>query len=218
MRGLPGLALAGLALLGPGCGLIEQSARVVVTRTEQALNDHTERVRNRKWAEAVWRDLSSGKSQEFSADYESGFREGFAEYLYEGGTGEPAPLPPARYRKSKYQTPRGYAAIEDWFAGYRYGASVAQEGGYRRWVTGPSSLLSGPVPSVELVPDAGTGSAKSPEPVKARELMKPEKLVPEPAPAPRLHLKINQAAAGAARCQPAGPEPSVEILSVNEGH
>jgi hypothetical protein len=177
MRVISALAIAGVALLSHGCGSLEQSARVTGTQTAQSLNDHAERVRIHRWADAVWEDLVvSSNSREFSADYQSGFKEGFAEYLFQGGTGEP-PLPPARYGKSQHQTPRGCAAIEDWFAGYRHGASVARDGGYDQWVTGPSSLLNSPVPSLELIPDA------APEPMQP---------VPEAAAVPRFHLKIKQ--------------------------
>jgi len=174
MRAVSALAIVGTALLSHGCGSLEQSAGVRSTRSVQSRNDHAERVRILRWADAVWDDLVvSSDNRKFSRDYESGFKEGFAEYLSQGGTEEPSPVPPARYDKSRYQTPRGCAAIEDWFAGYRHGASVARDGGYRQWVTGPSSLLNSPVPSVDLTPD-------------------PIKPVPETVSVPRLHLKIKQ--------------------------
>src|SRR5205807_2557372 len=75
---------------------------------------------------------------EHSEDYAQGFKDGYAEYLYRGGDGEPPLLPPKRYRHVRYQTPQGYMAAEDWFAGYRHGAAVAHHTGARRWITGPT--------------------------------------------------------------------------------
>jgi integrase len=43
-------------------------------------------------------------------------------------------------------SPQTQASAEDWFAGFRHGAAEAREGGYRQWVTGPSSLRSMAVP------------------------------------------------------------------------
>src|SRR5207237_1248141 len=78
-----------------------------------------------------------------------GFKEGFAEFLYQGGDGEPPPLPPQKYRSIRYQTPEGYQAVEAWFAGYRHGAAEARKSGQRELVTGPSALR---VPSPPLDP------------------------------------------------------------------
>ena len=36
------------------------------------------------------------------------------------------------------------STIEDWFEGFRHGAAVARDGGYRKFVTGPSSLQMPP--------------------------------------------------------------------------
>lgn len=139
MRLRVALAVVGVGLLASGCSLVVQTTRVVVAHVSQVAEDSAECKRNRKWAEAAWR-VAAAEDQGHSPDYGAGFREGFAEFLYQGGDGEPPPLPPKRYRKLRYQTPEGYRAIADWFAGYRHGAAVARDGGYRQWVTGPSSL------------------------------------------------------------------------------
>ena len=161
MRIRAALAVVGVGLLCQGCGLIVQTTRVVVAGVTRSFEDHAERQRNKKWAAAAWREVHA-EAPDLSADYGAGFREGFAQYLYQGGNGQPPPLPPKRYRKLRYQTPEGYQAIADWFAGYRQGASSAHDGGFRRWVTGPSSLTAavplppppppadGPVPTIHL--------------------------------------------------------------------
>ena len=100
----------------------------------------------------------------YSADYAKGFKDGFADYLYAGGTGEPPPLPPRHYWKMRYETPEGHRAMEDWFAGFRHGAGVAQASGYREWVTLPSSLPPADVPgqhTTTLLKSEGTGAPPS---------------------------------------------------------
>ena len=60
-----------------------------------------------------------------------------------GGCGEPPPVPPRRYWKNAYQTPQGHQAIQDWFAGFRNGASDAEASGWRHFATVPSSVIPG---------------------------------------------------------------------------
>jgi len=141
----------GLGLLGgPGCELVEQGVHVMSYKVCQCFQEHTERQRNRKWADQAWQAVCGAHPDlARSDDYAAGFKDGFAEHLWRGGNGEPPPLPPRKYRAVSYQTPSGYQAIESWFAGYRHGAEVAQEGGYRELVTGPSSLRSVPPVPVE---------------------------------------------------------------------
>src|SRR5262249_20791963 len=90
------------------------------------------------WASEAWREVAL--SGAYSSDYADGFKEGFAEYLYQGGNGEPPVMAPPRYRRIGYQTAEGHRAVEDWFAGYRHGASEAGARGWRQWIVGPSSL------------------------------------------------------------------------------
>jgi hypothetical protein len=75
-----------------------------------------------------------------SAEFELGFKDGFTDYLYAGGTGEPPPVPPRCLWNLDYRTPRGRQAADDWFAGFRCGAAVVRENGYREKMLLPSSL------------------------------------------------------------------------------
>jgi hypothetical protein len=114
---------------------------MLVYKMRTSIDDCVEGVRNRHWAERAWEEVCQGEpARGFSTHYAQGFKEGFATFIYEGGTGLPPPLPPRRYRSVQYQNPQGYRAIEDWFAGYRHGVRVAEQGNYRRWVTGPSAM------------------------------------------------------------------------------
>ncbi len=103
------------------------------------------------WAEKAWREQSSSIPEVHrKGDYGAGFKEGFVEYVYAGGTGEPPPVPPRRYWNTDLRSPRGHGAADQWFAGYRHGASIAREGGYREQATLRSSLRMESVSEVAL--------------------------------------------------------------------
>jgi len=168
------LGLLGLSALNTGCALVGQGVDNVVFKAKESLEDCLERVRNRWWAKAAWDDVRNAHPEiKYSGDYADGFQEGFAEYLYAGGTGEPPPLPPRGYRTIHYQTPQGYQAIEEWFAGFRDGAAAARASGDRQWVTGPSSLR-GPV----NLPASPGLILPEPIPAEAGERLPPPREVP----------------------------------------
>jgi hypothetical protein len=97
--------------------------------------------RSRLWAEAAWADVShTKKNSDYSYDYARGFKDGFADYIQFGGSGEALPVPPRDYWRGRYQTPEGQQAMQDWFAGCRHGMAVAQGSGLREQVTVPLSL------------------------------------------------------------------------------
>jgi hypothetical protein len=185
MRATLALCVIGLSMLPTGCALVGSAAGHVASKAKESLDDCRERARDRQWAEAAWNGFRCARPDvPYSDDYADGFKEGFADYLYAGGSGEPPALPPRRYRTSAYQTPRGYQAIEEWFAGYRAGAAVARDGDFRRWITGPTSLrgpdaaLPLPAPPPEPVPQK-LPAPPPPEPVPQKL---PESLPPEPLP------------------------------------
>lgn len=70
------------------------------------------------------------------------FREGFTQAyvdMAEGGNGTVPPIPPERYWKSKFRSAPGYARAEEWFAGYRTGAGMAEAEGLSQFNTVPTS-------------------------------------------------------------------------------
>jgi hypothetical protein len=116
-------------------------------------------IRNRIVAENSWRQVEkTSPPGQFSHDYADGFKCGYSDYLCYGGSGEPPPLPPRRYWRKYHQTPEGHQAILEWFAGFRHGASLAQESGQRELVTVPTSVFQpvGPplsTPDEVIVPE-----------------------------------------------------------------
>jgi hypothetical protein len=148
-----------LSLCSPGCALICDGVQTVCTSVGDAVDDTLECIRNRKWADAAWAEVCAGEPHDYSDDYAAGFRDGFTTYLFRGGDGEPPPVAPAKYRKFRYQTPHGYKAIEDWFAGYRHGATVARASNYRSLITGPLASSAPVGPLLNPVLTDGHGAA-----------------------------------------------------------
>ena len=177
MRPVYALVLLGLSILSSGCALIEDSNRNLFVALSTPIETHREMARNRSWAEAAWqKERCTQGFAERTEDYAQGFKEGYAEFLFRGGDGEPPLVAPLRYRHIRYQNANGYLAIENWFAGYRHGAAIARDTGARSWVTGPSGLQS-------AIPKNGTHDPQSAIPTQLNQelpevIPAPPKLVP----------------------------------------
>jgi hypothetical protein len=206
IRPLLAVGLAALSLSGGGCALISDSVSVTTYRAKEAVADCRESKRNSEWARQAWANVRGQNPQAcYSKDYAAGFEDGFANYLYRGGNGEPPPLPPRHYRSVGYQTPQGYRAIEDWFAGYRHGAGVAKESGYRQWVTGP---MAGNVRDLPVVLPVGPETVV-PEMPPAEPILAPKDA---PADEPNAHARILGVQAISDPPEPSGPPPHARIL------
>jgi hypothetical protein len=96
--------------------------------------------RDERLAEEAWAQFQGALPDAcYSEDFGDGFKAGFADYLYAGGNGEPPPVPPRQYWKAQYETPQGQQMMQDWLRGFRHGAAVARDSGYRETVTVPAS-------------------------------------------------------------------------------
>ena len=135
------LFLLGYCALGSGCNLAVNLARDTVFEARRVTDDCCEKIRDRSQANAAWDDFQKcGPAGSYSADYARGFKDGYANYLYAGGNGEQLPTLPERYWGVRYQTPDGYQAIQDWFAGYPQGVAAAQQSGLRELKVFPVDL------------------------------------------------------------------------------
>jgi hypothetical protein len=129
--------------------------------------------RNRHRAERAWAEVKrSFEGHCWTKDYARGFIEGYADYLTNGGNGEPPASPPFRYWLRPYQSPDGLRAIDEWFAGFRHGAAMAQASGARATIVIPLSA----VPSYALPRYMDTDG--QPEPPTAPPAVEPEELKP----------------------------------------
>ncbi len=137
------LWIATLFVCCQGCSPITNTVRTLIIEPGEyclRVESRAERKRDDALALVAWNEhLASCPDSEFTESFERGFKEGFADYLYAGGSGNPPPVPPRCYWGPKYETPEGHMAVEDWFAGFRLGSALAVSSGYRNLVTIPAS-------------------------------------------------------------------------------
>ncbi|MGL4512588.1 MAG: hypothetical protein ACRCT8_05810 [Lacipirellulaceae bacterium] len=143
-RGIAAIAVA--ASLAAGCTPCESARNTLINEPKQFFweRDRKEsRALYLAWAEEAWAsEVGRGACVSESADYAWGFREGFADYVYGGGTGEPPVVPPRPYWNALNRIGEGRAAVDQWFAGYRHGSSTARSGGYRHEAIVRSSMAT----------------------------------------------------------------------------
>jgi hypothetical protein len=187
MRGMLVFCLVGFGFACQGCAPLWQSARTSLLQpviNSRVWTEMRECHRNRELAESAWGDYVSkhAGTMECAKDLESGFKQGFADFLYSGGTGAPPPVPPRCYWNYCYETPEGHKAIEAWFAGFRAGAESAKESGYRKLVLVPASTcLPSMAPQTPQLPPPSPSAAPGmlPAPTTSKEEELP---VPRQAP------------------------------------
>jgi hypothetical protein len=141
-------ALALLTL--PGC-VVYQHARRTLIHEPTAFSWKKDRIRSlktyRQWADEAWAS-ETGTCLDPEDEFALGFRDGFVDYVYAGGDGEPPPVPPRQFWNLAWRSSQGQSAAQEWFAGYRHGADVAREGGFRNsGIVLSSYRWDGPGPS-----------------------------------------------------------------------
>jgi len=133
------LALLALAAFTPGCSVLRYARLVCIEEPKlycEPKDDRASLATYRSWADQAWAETGACCPEGcLEGDFAWGFREGFAQYVYAGGDGQPPAAPPRPYWQLDLRTPEGAAAVESWFAGYREGARVARDGGFRRTAT-----------------------------------------------------------------------------------
>ena len=138
-------ALATLCILFTGCTVCENARRTVWTEPS-AFYWKKDKRRSMavysSWADAAWSEESQSCPDMMNRpDYRMGFHDGFVDFVWGGGTGEPPPVPPRKMWNVVFRSDEGHQLAEDWFAGYRHGARVARDGGYRSLATLRSSMF-----------------------------------------------------------------------------
>lgn len=160
------VALLGVWLLGvslSGCALTNETHRVfaLAKRTthieprffEYVQSDRVAQREARLLAEQAWAEAAPTVPNA-SPDYENGFLEGFADYLYRGGSGEPPVIPPRGYWHLRFLNQFGKVSINDWYDGFRAGAQNCKARGIREmWVIPSSLLTSTDTSAVPATPD-----------------------------------------------------------------
>jgi hypothetical protein len=161
----------------------------------------------RRWAVAAWRvETAACPEAAASPHYGQGFQDGFVDYIYAGGEGEPPPIPPRKFWNMAWRGPTGQAAANQWFAGFRRGAQAAHDGGYRQHATVESSYRTaahGEWDGLPLGPPAATEDPGPP----GEPLPTPEPTLPE-LPAPGAALPTDQPPAKPIPEAPRADEPA----------
>ena len=133
------ISMVFVVLAAPGCSVYRYAKLVSIDEPKQFCerrDDVASMATYRSWADAAWSEQGIVCPEDcLSGDYSWGFREGFAGYVYAGGSGQPPALPPRPYWQVDMRTPEGARAVQSWFAGYRHGARLARDGGFRDLVT-----------------------------------------------------------------------------------
>jgi hypothetical protein len=206
------LMFLGFFALSSGCNLAGNFARDTAFEMRRATDETFEKIRDRRLANTAWHEVeNSAEMESYSADYARGFKDGYADYLFAGGTGEPPSLLPGCYWGVHYETPQGYQAIQDWFSGYRHGVVAAQQSGLRDLVVFPVAFSDPDLASYHPYPvPPGSPARFPPAPAAPGLLEKPLPAAPlQPGQASELHPprqdSPNYAEQGAPRRQPAGP-------------
>ena len=173
--------MAMLCICFAGCSMFKSAGRTLFVEPltfPTNKDSHRTQCRDRQWAEAAWQaEMAANPGLCSSGEYKRGFADGFADYLYAGGTGEPPPVPPRRLWNLDYRTAEGHAAVENWFAGFRRGAHAVRDAGYRDLVTAKSSLLTCSNLDAPVMP---SGMPEEWEPTETIPTPQPFESIPEP--------------------------------------
>jgi hypothetical protein len=189
------VAALGLCSCLPGCSVWHLAHRTLYSELSQypQVTDGKLACRQyRRWAKDEWQRISHQPgSHGYSSDYASGFIQGFVDQVYAGGNAQAPPIPPRKYWRIGYRNPRGRRAVEQWYDGFRHGAQVAKEGGYREEAVIPSSLW-GTQQRADDEQDVerrtGEEEGPPPEPTPAEVLQSPTQVEPLPTPVTRAPL------------------------------
>jgi hypothetical protein len=163
-----------------GCGgLFRIGTRNLVNEAKLIRDEHRERLRYCSLAHEAWQRVQANcPEQAYSVHYAAGFKDGFVDYLYAGGCGEPPALPPKCYRHFHGESAQGVQSLQDWYAGFRHGAAVAKESGLRQFV-----LVSLPPPPGAPLPPPPPPRVPPVPPPPAPPAAVPGRANPQPTPA-----------------------------------
>jgi hypothetical protein len=130
-----GISLMVLWLSLPGCSFYHYAYHNVGHELRRSWEDHHLERRRHQLADAAWAryEPKCSRPRRATSDFALGFHAGYVDYLAYDGPGEPPLVPPARYWSVGYQNPVGRAAIQAWNDGFRVGASVARDDGFREY-------------------------------------------------------------------------------------
>ena len=166
------LLIVGLALMGQGAGQtasIPRNLSIDPSHFDRYTDGMARHIRDGRLADDAWAEASNIGGP-YSKHYARGFREGFIDFLNDGGhvsLGDVPLVPPRSYWRVFYQSPEGNLAIRDWYDGWRHGVAMARQSGYRDLTVLPTT--------VPVLDDGGKDGV-------SREPRRPEPPAPLPQP------------------------------------
>jgi hypothetical protein len=138
--------LIACSIANPGCTVCQNFKRTIWHEPAAYSWKHDRRLSveiYREWAQGAWLEAARECPDMLGDnDYALGFRDGFVDYVYAGGNGEPPPVPPRHYWNVMLRSQEGKQQANQWFAGYRHGAQYARNGGYRELGVIRTSLVA----------------------------------------------------------------------------
>jgi hypothetical protein len=154
-----------------GCSMYTAAARNAFLEPAARVNTGLTCIRDHIVAKDVWQTIVDCEpGQTYSTDYGEGFRAGYADYLKEGGPTIPKTMPPYRYWTRAYQTPEGRAAVDDWYAGYQRGATMAHDGPCRDLATVPTIAVLPPSKERVRIADVDYSGTKAEKEASVHDL------------------------------------------------
>ena len=118
-----------------GCSPIPSTHQVLYRDfvSYPAVTDHQQSVKTyRAWALSEWGQYSAAAERHATGAFKRGFLAGFVDAVYAGGDGEAPIVPPKPYWRVLFRSHAGDTLIQDWTNGFREGARVALDNGYRQ--------------------------------------------------------------------------------------
>lgn len=174
IRGM--LTIMAVCAAATGCsGFVRSIERNFTVLPLQGFDECRMRMRNHLRAVEAWDLMEESAPHAYSSDFASGFIAGYADYLDNGGNGDPPAVPPFCYRTVKYQTPEGVEAINEWYDGWRHGSLMAKASGVRDVEVIP--LSAPPINVITPTYDQQVASPP-PQPLPAPEVLPPPHAAP----------------------------------------
>jgi hypothetical protein len=110
-------------LCNSGCSMVVYTARNISNDISECHHDVSADIRYHREANAAWRTYEEANSNlNPSTDFAGGFKEGYACCLEAGGKSIPPTFPPRDSSRRHWDAP----AVQDWYAGYSSGVTIAQ--------------------------------------------------------------------------------------------
>jgi hypothetical protein len=105
-----------------GCNPLGPRLRPFGNRYSNGADDFFSRYAATMQANEALRELRRETRQQFTAEFDDGFRQAYID-MATGGSGDVPVVPPRRYWNRHYRSAAGHGLVQEWFEGYRTAAN-----------------------------------------------------------------------------------------------